>query len=326
MPKIDLKSIKAASIKAVFQAIADREKSTRAEIAQATGLSLMTVGKIAESFSVLGITKEEKEASSAVGRRASVIRITDTYYTILIDLTTDLFGCEIMNAGTSTIDRFSYACSRNFYPDENLLLFLKNLSLYLNNRYFPEFCMGIGVVLPDNPSSVIGEALKNLHPYLNHTLSGFATHIITETQTEAAAFYSTYKHPKSAGHILLYCRPCSDMASALVIDGNVIKGRSHAVGSIAAWADAYLPGHSQDAEKAVQLIESASRLLDPHEIILESDASGEKLMQLIADRLFKTDVEHPSIHVSFGGSRNACVGIAIKLRERWLHRIIAREI
>lgn len=330
MPKIDLKSIKAASIKSVFRAIADREKSTRAEIAQATGLSLMTVGKIADSFSALGITSEEKEASSSVGRRAAVIRTTDTYYSILLDLTSSTYKCEIMNAGTGTIDRFSYAPGREFYPEENLLLFLKNLSLHLTNRYFPEYCMGIGIVLPDNPTPADEDVLRNLPQYIHSTLPEFASRTVAESQTEASAFYSTYKRPESSGHVLLYCRPIGELSSALVIDGTVLKGQNRAVGNMALWAEMGGFSRQETVQSIAAIIRRACALLDPHEIMLEANAADEGQLKEISDQLLKTFVESgskpPTLRLSIGGARNACAGLSIKLRELWLHQIISQEI
>ena len=146
MINVDLKNIKAKSIRAVFLSIASSQKTTRAEIARDTGLSLMTVGKIADILTRAGITEEEKESSGAVGRRASSIRISGLYYGIILDVSSDTYICEIVDAATKTMDQFSYAYNRDYYKEENLLLFLKNLSLYLSTRYDPEKCFGIGVI------------------------------------------------------------------------------------------------------------------------------------------------------------------------------------
>lgn len=53
MNNISLRSIKYESIKAIFTSIADSEKISRAEISEKTGLSLVTIGKIADALSTL---------------------------------------------------------------------------------------------------------------------------------------------------------------------------------------------------------------------------------------------------------------------------------
>ena len=46
LERINLSSIKKESVRAIFNAITGKDQISRAEIAEITGLSLMTVGKV----------------------------------------------------------------------------------------------------------------------------------------------------------------------------------------------------------------------------------------------------------------------------------------
>ncbi|MBQ9120833.1 MAG: hypothetical protein IJY12_00540 [Clostridia bacterium] len=345
MSSIDLKSIKARSVKAVFHSIASSDKITRAEIAKATDLSLMTVGKIADSFARMGITKEEKEISGNVGRRAAVIRITDLYYGIVLDLTTDDYVCEIVDAGANIIDRFSYAYSFDFYREENQLLFFKNLVLYLSTRYDPEKCIGIGALLPDTAiyaeseataSQTIHQGTQSVERMIQDNLSGYASNLYVGSCTETAAFYTASRVPNHEEKIILYCQLEATPQSALVVHGNIIYGKHGPLGNIGARlakdafrADTRGGNRAEEANLAkhcAQAIEDAEQLLSPHIIILEADNHSQEFTVALKKALDTILPKDTVVKIEAGGSRNSHFGVVLQLRNRWIDSIISREI
>ena len=332
MQKIDLKSIKVSSVKSVFRAMVSAEKATRAELAQATSLSLMTVGKIADSFTRLGITFEKKEASGAVGRRASVLRIADLYYGILLDFTADDYVCEIANTAAGTIDRFSYAHNPEFYEEENLLLFLKNLRLYLNSRYDPEKCIGTGIILPaGEEKSRLAIALATeerelkeaICTQITNALKEYAPFPIACTLMEAAATYITDDHAELTEKIALYCRITDTVESALVVSGKILAGKRGPIGSI---RDPEESGSEPlRADLLAQAIRQAEVTLDPHVILIEAAPSRQRLLLSLQKELSGTCNGAEVSYVS-GSLHNPRAGLLYRLRDHWIDSIISPEI
>ena len=97
MQNISLKSIKWESIKAIFNSISAAEKISRADISAETGLSLMTVGKVADALLNMHIVSQAKASAGTAGRRAGMLSINSTPYAVILDLTSPNFHMSVIN-------------------------------------------------------------------------------------------------------------------------------------------------------------------------------------------------------------------------------------
>ena len=338
MTSIDLKNIKSKSIRAVFLSIAHSPKITRAEIAKETGLSLMTVGKIADILTRIGITEEEKESSGSVGRRAASTRISDLYYGILLDVSSQTFVCEIVDAGTNTMDQFFYSYNPNYYREENILLFLKNLTLYLSTRYDPEKCFGIGAITEKfmrstststQPQSPEDSSRKfEFQKEIEDALADYSSNIQWASLVESAAYCIAESTPHHKEKAILYGYIESNAQSAMIIHGEIFKGSNGPIGNIEPWLSPITP--FTDSPKTISeiatAISRASALLDPHEIVIEIDEHDAAFISELQSCLFDMRLNCENLTVRSQGARSARHGVALRLRDQWVDSIISREI
>ena len=94
------------SIMAVFEAIVKLGELTRANLAEVTGFSLMTVGKAIEKLSACGIVTEKKVGSGNVGRKTGVCTLTGSCGMILLDLTTDMPNARAVDIMNNTVGEY----------------------------------------------------------------------------------------------------------------------------------------------------------------------------------------------------------------------------
>ena len=72
---INLNSIKSENKRLVFSTVAKNKRISRAEISAKTGLSVVTIGKIADAFVEFGLMTETKRLDQAAGRRAGILSL-----------------------------------------------------------------------------------------------------------------------------------------------------------------------------------------------------------------------------------------------------------
>ena len=87
MERINLSSIKKESVRAIFHAITGKDQISRAEIAELTGLSLMTVGKVVDALLERHVIIQSKEIKNMAGRRAGLVSLNTDKFFMIIDLT-----------------------------------------------------------------------------------------------------------------------------------------------------------------------------------------------------------------------------------------------
>lgn len=75
------------SIMAVFDAVGAAGEISRSGLADATGFSLMTVGKAIDKLTACGVIAERKPTSGGVGRRSGMCSLVKANGMILLDLT-----------------------------------------------------------------------------------------------------------------------------------------------------------------------------------------------------------------------------------------------
>ncbi len=147
MGKNILSTIKYESTAAVYNLIISKKKIKRAEIADITGLSLMTVGKIVDAFLSGGLIIQEKEINNFAGRRVGIIEPNNTYSYLIIDISNNDFKALHFNACGTITGNFSYKYNKQYYYDENVLLFLNELRIFYKNK---NNIFGAAIIIPQN--------------------------------------------------------------------------------------------------------------------------------------------------------------------------------
>lgn len=146
MATVSLHSIKRENTLAILKSIAGKKHTTKLELSEETGLSLMTVGKIISVLGENGIITHGKNVSQKAGRRAEVFSIRHDWLIPIFEISsrvfkfyiTDLKGCVI----DKTIRRVS--CEPQYVANEFVSFMQQTLSL-LQSSYKKQKALGIGV-------------------------------------------------------------------------------------------------------------------------------------------------------------------------------------
>ena len=99
MEKYSLGSIKRDSIRRVFACIRKKSLISRLEISKEIGLSLMTVGKIADALADNNIIIQQKGTTGSVGRKASFISLNNDNFALVLDLSEENNSFAVVNIG-----------------------------------------------------------------------------------------------------------------------------------------------------------------------------------------------------------------------------------
>ena len=153
MERINLSSIKKESVRAIFTAITGKDQISRSEIADITGLSLMTVGKVVDALLERHVIIQSKEVKNIAGRRAGLVSLNTEKFFMIIDLTSRNMSMTVMDIALNIVDKITYEYNSDFYYEENLYIFMKNVKIYILRKLNMDDAAGIGVVLPGTYSA-----------------------------------------------------------------------------------------------------------------------------------------------------------------------------
>ncbi len=354
MENISLKSIKWESIKAIFYAIASSEQISRADISRQTGLSLMTVGKVADALLDMHIIVQAKEAKSSAGRRAGLLSLSPENYAVILDLTSRNFIMTVINMRLNIVEKYHYSYIEDYYFEENLTLFLKEISIFLSRNLKPDACIGFGVSLPGSYSPETDRYIGIRLPELCQTPIAGSVSVLSparlciESCFNAAATSNIARIPNYRDKSILYCFVGENNVGGTVVHhGEILRGAHNAAGNFGHMViqrgrtlDSAIRADNTPSENAFELAKALRNMImvmDPDTIILEcelyrnynvpeGECSGEEFMQLVRQILMdKFDISASSLPELISGGckfRHSHRGLTMKLREQWLYELI----
>ena len=161
MEKYSLGSIKRDSIRRVFAALRKKELISRLEISQEIGLSLMTVGKIADALADKGVIIQQKGATGTVGRKASYISLDRTNFALVLDLSEKMPSFAIVNICGEVLYTESFDTSASADGSTALRVFFERAKTYSDMNYLLDPCMGVGVVVDAGFDEAVGKVTVN---------------------------------------------------------------------------------------------------------------------------------------------------------------------
>lgn len=146
--KISQSSIKNENVRAIFSEISSSAGVSRAEISERTGLSLMTVGKVADMLTKEGIVVQAKPATGNAGRRAGMLTVSDANFILTLDLCTEKFRATVMNLRLEALDTVHYPYNESLFPEDNLVIFFRETSTLLMKHLMDKKLVGTGICVP----------------------------------------------------------------------------------------------------------------------------------------------------------------------------------
>lgn len=342
-----LKSIKWESVNAIFSTIAEADIISRAEIADATGLSLVTVGKVVDALLERNILHQEKEVRAAAGRRAGLLTLNANRFAIVLDLSCKDFRLSVIDLRLQLVEKLKYHYKAERFYEENLRSFLYETSVYLKKRYEMKNCFGIGVCTPGSYDPETDRAdysripeIKNIP--LRRIISEYLPRqtIYLDASENMAALSNISEVPDYRHKTIVYLFLSEEVASgAIVVNGEFLHGckrQTCDLGGIrlpgdvsyltalrsAKTIDAFIP-------VTAPLVHLLIQILAPSAILMECETvreEREKVVPLLRDTLCQKYRYEPDTLPELIGTcckfRHAHRGIARTLREMWLDKYI----
>lgn len=342
MKNINLRSIRWESIKAVFLSIARSEKISRADISAETDLSLMTVGKVADALMDIQVIEQCKESKNSAGRRAGLLSIKKSIYSVILDLTSKNFSCCIMDLRLNPVDQMPYSYVDSMSLRDNLDRFLQNVSSFLSREMESNDCIGIGLAVPGTYIPQTNRTNCRDFPELDtldltETVSRYFpdTPILIESAYSAAAISHISQISGYREKVIFYwCVSENGIHGAIIPNGKILHGAHYSAGN---FGQVIVPAGvtlsslvkrtnpmTDNATALVRSIHNVIRLADPDAVILECTMyeNGADFCDLVRNMLiedFKLLPESlPEILVVNDGAHHAFRGLTINLRKNWL--------
>ena len=349
MENISLRSIKWESIKAIFYSIAFADKISRADISAQTGLSLMTVGKVADALLELNVIVQNKESRNSAGRRAGMLSISSDHYGVILDLTGRAFRMTVINIRLEVLEKFHYSFNDAYSFEENLLLFLKEVRLFLQRNTDPAYCIGYGVSVPgpyfpdqDRARSTRIPELEKIPLAATIREALQPNTLFIESAYNAAATSNISRIPNYKDKLILYWFIGEgNICGTVVNHGEVLHGSHKAAGNFGRMRvsrehtleDAIRTENTPEANafELAKAIRNVIQVVDPDMIVLECELykDNESFIQLV-QRTLENQFAFPreSLPQLIGAGckyRHSHRGLTMKLREMWLSELVLGE-
>lgn len=344
------KNIKKDCVKSVFDVIAYSKETTRNEISEKCGYSLVTVGKVIDAFQDMGIINQKLKSRTGAGRKSNAISLSRDRLIQILDFSRDNFTFSIYNLDAEIIDAISFYYNENYFFDENLTFFLKDISKYVKRNFSYDVFIGTGISISgeyssgqnariggDQIQSVNLETLKDLIlQYLKPQI------IISESNLHSSLLYNIRGIKNYKNLAILYCLIRSDRASgALIANGKIINGFptspviAHRLSAHNGTSLENILKSSASQEKIVWelccVLNNLLRVISPNVLFIESDVYGDakNTIDLIVKNLIEnfdfSPEDVPKVIIKRYSELTSHKGLAVNIRNLWIDRLISDD-
>ena len=201
MPELDLASIKRESVGMIFNILENGRPMTRSELASATGLSLMTVGKAVDLLTDSKLAVQQKVQTGSAGRRSLSCMLNPG----LCMLVYDIEKLSFSSVDILTNIKSKYSASR------------ENVENVAAEAFFDAAngseLIGFGLILPDSSPEVAARefsALNSMRPDA------------AIPRTKAAALAAA--DSESISVLIRLADDLSLLSGAVTVNGNILGG------------------------------------------------------------------------------------------------------
>lgn len=146
--KFSQSGIKNENTLAIFSAIVASDGISRSEISERTGLSLMTVGKVADNLTHQGILCQVKPATGNAGRRAGMLTVSEEHFILTLDISAKRFTASASGLTLVPFDTIAYQYNDSLFPEDNLIIFFRETCSLLMKHLMKRKLVGMGICVP----------------------------------------------------------------------------------------------------------------------------------------------------------------------------------
>lgn len=318
----------------ILNAILEAPEPTRSSVAQATGYSEVTVGKVMQAIYAMGLAEKNIKKPSDGGKVCAHMSHVDSLRFIVIDVSCRTFTMSLVTASLKILCHYSHEYSDSLRFEENLMIFLDN-----GYNRLCEVCTSFcaTVVIAEAPDRTCRTSISGVMPVRACDISlikervrfvfGHLPDAVISPDVAIKQYLMNTRGTESAyimlGQTLMMCylsrvgnlTVCKPWN--MIIDGMTLAeymGRT-----------THLPKIFTAAARLVNTLDCAH---SPKRIVIQSDslALGQAFAENIADYLSATSDFHACIEISPEPYPAEIYGGAIILR-KWLfsHLILSIE-
>ncbi len=220
-----------------FAALCESPSITRADLASATELSIMTIGKIADALIENAILTEQKLPIHSAGRRPGSLSFLDTPLFLILNVSTRRFSAHLIAPCMKSKELCAHDYNDIFPFDDNLLIFLNAVRRACNvsSESIPYLAV---ITAPDDDKRQSITRTLAISPRSKQHMLDYITKIlrreydlVLDEITAAQLYFNSLSAYKNIGCGAYLC--LSDMTYAAVwMRGNLLAPRICRIGDL----------------------------------------------------------------------------------------------
>ena len=319
-----------------FSALCEHAPMTRADLAAATDLSIMTTGKIADAMIASGVLTEQKHPSAGAGRRPGMLCFSAKPIFLILNVSTRRFTAHTISPSMHCKEICIHDYNDVFPFDDNLLIFLNAVRRSCNTTKESVPYLAVITAPEDDKRQSITRSLpisprstQHMIEYMTKIMRRDCDLVLDEVTAAQHCFQSVsaYKNVDCGAFLCL-----SSMTYATVwMRGNLLSPRVCRIGELMMPAHKRISDALADtfcAEDAIEptayAISSLETFFTPDCILIESDRFriDEPFLQGVYKSLAKILPADSRIIPLSQANADPCAavcGCANELRRRWFY-------
>ncbi|MDD6094496.1 MAG: hypothetical protein PUC29_02000 [Clostridia bacterium] len=155
---MDFLNIRDDSVYKIFKASLNPYPVSRSEIAENTGISIMTVGKVVDILVNNGVLYQHAARKSNLGRRARVVEGKSDLRIAVYSLTDTLFSLSLTDISLRVKATFSYKPESRVLIEDELIKFYDDAEKFIRANSNYSKCIGSGILVPKHYNTENGIA------------------------------------------------------------------------------------------------------------------------------------------------------------------------
>lgn len=158
--------LKQNTVTQIFKASLSREGITRSEIANAVGMSVMTVGKAVDALIALDVLRQNQSSDSVPGRPTRAIYPSRHKWIAVYGISEERLSFYMLDLSMKIIDSFEYKPVSTTFPDDEIKYFAHLSRVFSSSRRKSPECAGCGILIPCS-YDIDSDRLLSQSPFLS---------------------------------------------------------------------------------------------------------------------------------------------------------------
>ncbi len=322
--------MKEININLVRRTLKAKHEATKQQIAESSGLSIVTVSTILQHLVESHIAFDVGLTASMGGRPAQLFRFNENHSHVLALFTHEHNGLDMLYVRVANLNGVCVYEVEAPLAEINLHTFEPYIDAVMQ-EYASIRAIGFGLPGVEFDGRIVGGDYPSLNgtDFLAHYHTRYRLPVVIENDVNAASlgYCKRQKIETQAAVMYLYFPRKYPPGGGIYIDGKLYKGHSHYAGEIASmplgihWNDPTLyESFERVCESIATVIHAVSLLLNPHTVVLYGAFLTEAHLRDIEQRCANRQPIHSVPHISLAADftldyQNGIIEAALALLE-----------